>query len=200
MIGELIGQPSAMIATERAPAEDREEIRWVARAKAGDMAGVQWLLDRYRVRAVRLATHILRREGEAEDVAQEACIRAFQKLGHLKEDAGFAPWLYRTVLHVCLDRQRLRRWHSEVSAETLSDTFNHAGCLADDVERRLMVEMLLDQLSPQMRAALVLRELEGLEYEEIAQVLNIPLGTVRSRIHAARAQFRALWLDAGKEV
>lgn len=67
------------------------------------------------------------------------------------------------------------------------------------MESRLLVETLLDRLTPPMRAMLVLRELEGLEYEEIAEVLQIPIGRVRWRLHAARAQFQELWRQAAKE-
>ena len=70
---------------------------------------------------------------------------------------------------------------------------------ADQPDLRLLVEALLDRLTPRLRAALVLRELEGMEYGEIAGALRIPVGTVRSRLNAARAQFRALWSAAMRE-
>src|SRR5205823_578806 len=164
--------------------EDREEAAWVDRARAGEEAAFRWLLSRYRERAVRLAAHVLRRPDEAEDVAQEAFIRAFRNLRSFRGDGRFYTWLYQIVIRVCLDRRRLSRWTAETPTEDLP---HEAGGPLESVgaNSRLLVEALMNRLSPPMRAALVLRELEGLEYDEIAQVLGIPIGTVRSRLNAA---------------
>ncbi len=175
---------------------DPEEARWLVRARTGDAAALGWLLERYRTRTVRLAAHVLRAEADAEDVAQEAFVRAFRRLHTLRGDgASFGPWLRRIVVRLCLDR--LRRGRHEASA--LTDDDWDALAPADLADTRLLIEALLDTLSPPLRAALVLREMEGLDYDEIAHVLAVPVGTVRSRLHAARAQFRALWLDAHQE-
>lgn len=177
---------------------DREEARWVARAQAGDAAGQRWLLERYRVRMVRLAAHVLRGEADAEDVAQEAFVQAFRHLGALRGDgAGFAPWLRRIVVRRCLDHLRRPSRGREVPAEQAREQHVDDGAAGTDT--RLLVETLLDRLAPALRAALVLRECEGMGYDEIADVLRVPVGTVRSRLHAARAQFRALWLAAEQE-
>ena len=184
----------AMTALDGVDRETREEALWIARAKTGDEAAYRWLLDRYRARAVRLATHVLRRDSEAEDVAQEAFVKAFGRLSAFRGTGRFAPWLFQIVVRLCLDKKRLARWGAEVP-----DAFAPTSMIpAQDPTTRLLVSALLDQLSPPMRAALVLREMEGLDYEEIAQTLNIPVGTVRSRLNAARAQFRALW-EAAQE-
>lgn len=178
---------------------DREEERQIDRAKRGEAAAIDWLLARYRSRVVRLATHILRRPGEAEDVAQEAFVRAFRSLHTYRAEGRFYTWLYQIVVRVCLDRKRLARWSRELPLDALATNEAQAESELDAVESRLLVEALLDQLSPPMRAMLVLRELEGLEYEEIAQVLQIPLGRVRWRLHTARAQFQELWWQVAKE-
>jgi RNA polymerase sigma-70 factor (ECF subfamily) len=178
---------------------DREEERWIDRARRGDAAAIDWLLARYRRRVVRLATHILRRPGEAEDVAQEAFVRAFRSLRAYRAEGRFYTWLYQIVVRVCLDRRRLARWERELPMEALSASEAEAQPALDAVESQLLVETLLDRLKPPMRAMLVLRELEGLEYEEIAEVLQIPVGRVRWRLHAARLQFQELWLMAAKE-
>jgi RNA polymerase sigma-70 factor (ECF subfamily) len=173
-------------------AETSEEEQWILRARAGEEAAFAWLLARYRPRVVRLAAHVLRRPAEAEDVAQEAFIRAFRKIRAFRGEGRFYTWLYHIVLRVCLDRQRTARWHKEVS-DPSQDRPAPVTSPTEAVDMRLLVARLLDNLSPPMRAALVLRELEGLEYEEIAEALEIPVGTVRSRLNAARAQFRGLW-------
>lgn len=195
MIGELGRQGQALAAVDCLPREDREEASWLQRARVGDEAAYRWLLDRYRVRVVRLAAHVLRREGEAEDVAQEAFLRAFRRLPSFRGEGRFSAWLFGIVVRLCLDHRRSARWTREVpedAAPILSSS-------PDSTDTRLLVEALLDRLSPPMRAALVLREMEGLDYDEIAATLGIPVGTVRSRLHAARTQFRALWTAAQEE-
>jgi RNA polymerase sigma-70 factor (ECF subfamily) len=179
--------------------EDREEARQVVRAQSGDEAAIDWLLARYRCRVVRLATHILRHPSEAEDVAQEAFVRAFRNLRAYRAEGRFYTWLYQIVVRVCLDRRRLARWEAEKPLDTLPEPREQTDAALNAVEIRMLVETLLDQLTPPMRAMLVLRELEGLEYEEIAQVLHIPVGRVRWRLHTARAQFQELWRQAHQE-
>ncbi len=173
------------------PRELREEAAWVARARTGDEAAYRWLLEQYRGRAVRLAAHVLRRDSEAEDAAQEAFVRAFRHLPTFRGSGPFSAWLFGIVVRVCLDRMRSARWTRE-GGEVLSEPV--AADASEAVTTRVAVHALLAQLSPPLRAALVLRELEGLDYPEIAAALGIPVGTVRSRLHAARAQFRTLWL------
>lgn len=176
---------------------DREEAQWVTLAQAGDEAAFRWLLERYRRRAVRLAAHVLRQNGDAEDVAQEAFVQAFRALKNLRGNSNFGPWLFKIVVRLCLDRRRLARWRGE--ALGLDCVPEHPSLLPEGADTRLLISALLDRLSPALRAALVLREVEGFEYEEIARMLDIPVGTVRSRLNAARGQFRVLWVAAHGE-
>jgi RNA polymerase sigma-70 factor (ECF subfamily) len=181
--------------------DDREEAAWLARARDGEEAAYRWLLARYRQRVVRLAAHVLRRPEDAEDAAQEAFLRAFRSLRAFRGEASFSTWLYRITLRTCADRQRRADWRAEFTAAEVRPPTEGAGAGGlDGVDLRVLVAALLDRLSPPMRAALALREVEGLEYEEIARVLEIPVGTVRSRLSAARAQFRKLWNAAMSEV
>src|SRR5258708_11078642 len=119
---------------------DRGEERQIARARRGDAAAIDWLLARYRSRVVRLATHILRRPGEAEDVAQEAFVRAFRSLHTYRAEGRFYTWLYQIVVRVCLDRRRLARWNSELPLDTLSASEAEAEPSLDSVESRLPVQ------------------------------------------------------------
>ncbi len=179
---------------EGAPAaessERREERAWLDRCVLGDERAIRWVLDRYRERVVRLASHVLHNSREAEDVAQDAFIKAFRQIAQFRGDSGFYAWLYRIVINLCLDRMRRKSVTSEMPFE---ETIAHFVASSPDVEQRLSVTQVLDSLTPPMRAALVLREMEGLEYSEIAAVLNIPVGTVRSRLNTAREQFRRRW-------
>ena len=173
--------------------DEREEAHWISRARTGDEAAYRWLLGQYRTRVVRLAAHVLRSDGDAEDVAQEAFLKAFRCLPGFRATGPFSSWLFSITVRLCLDRRRSVRWGQEVFEDAAS------AVPANSSDTRLLIEALLDRLTPPMRAALVLRELEGLEYEEIAETLQIPVGTVRSRLHSARAQFRELWNAALEE-
>ena len=181
-----------------AEADERaDERQWLDRCAAGEERAVRWVLNRYRDRVIRLATHVLRSPREAEDVAQEAFIKAFRQIDNFRGDSGFYAWLYRIVVNLCLDRMRRKCSSSEMPLEE-----GLLPCIAahsPDVDRRLAVEQILDTLTPPMRAALVLREVEGMEYSEIAVVLQIPVGTVRSRLNTAREQFRRRWSAAEEE-
>ena len=177
---------------------DLVEADWIARARAGDLEACGRLLDRYRERAVRLASHVLGRPSEAEDAAQEAFVRAFRHIRTYRGDSRFYTWLYHIVVRVCIERQRRARWKAETPLEegwALHTLVDRSG----ESEARLLVEALMEQLTPPLRATLVLRELDGLEYEEIAKVLDVPVGTVRSRLNSARAQFRKLYESTQRE-
>lgn len=186
---------NAAVSARRPSLEDIEEDRFLVRARIGDAEALTWLLNRHRARALRLANHVLRRPDEAEDAAQEAFIRAFRSIRSFRGECRFSTWLLRIVVRVCLDRRRRKRWDAE---GPLDEAFT-AAAPGPSPDARMLVEALLDRLSPPMRAALVLREIEGLEYEEIAATLNIPVGTVRSRLNTARARFREMWLRIQEE-
>jgi len=181
------------------PAEDREEARQIALAQSGNDSAIDWLLAKYRRRVVRLAAHILRRPGDAEDAAQEAFIRAFRNLHSYRGSGRFFTWLYQIVVRVCLDMRRLSRWNAEVGIDMIADTAAGSDTGITAADSKLLVEALLDRLPPDTRATLVLRELEGLDYDEIGKVMGIPTGRVRWRLHVARAEFRKLVSEVMKE-
>lgn len=166
-----------------------QERQWVARCRAGDEAALGMLIARHRNRLLRTAANLLRDRHEAEDVSQEAFLKAFRELHKLRDDRAFSGFLYRICVRLCMDRLRLKR------AETAEfDSIEpHQG---GTVENRIVIEKLLAQLPAELRATLVLREMEQLSYEEVATVMNVPIGTVRSRLHTARERFRKLWVEA----
>jgi RNA polymerase sigma-70 factor (ECF subfamily) len=183
------------MATPVADGNEVEESRWIARAATGEESAFRWLLSRYRTAVVRLASHILGRPDEAEDVAQETFIRAFRGLRSFRGDSRFTTWLFHIAVRVCSERRRRKWWDTEAPL----DDAEPAPSGADAADTRLLVASLLNRISPASRAVLVLREVDGLEYEEIARVMNVPVGTVRSRLHAARGRFRQMWTDALRE-
>ena len=165
------------------------ERQWVGRCREGDEVAMRHLIDRHRNRLVRTATNLLRDRYEAEDVAQEAFLKAFREVHKLREDRAFAGYLYRICVRLCMDRLRLKR--AEVAEfDTVQPSEGR------NIENRVVVEKLLSMLTPDLRATLVLREMEQLSYEEVAEVMRVPVGTVRSRLHTARERFRKLWIEA----
>ena len=169
-----------------------QERQFVARCRRGDEAALTWLISRHRTRLIRTATNLLRDRHEAEDVAQEAFLKAFREIGKLREDRAFAGYLYRICVRLCMDRLRLKR--AELVEFDSSEP--HEG---GNVENRVLIEKLLALLPAELRTTLVLREIEQLSYEEVAEMMHVPLGTVRSRLHTARERFRKLWVEAMAE-
>ncbi|MCX7799394.1 MAG: sigma-70 family RNA polymerase sigma factor [Fimbriimonadales bacterium] len=165
------------------------EAQWVLRAREGHEQSMRLLIERHRNRLVRTASNILRDANEAEDVTQEAFLKAFRELDRLRDDQAFSGYVYRICVRLCMDRLRARRAEpSEFEAVTEDQ--------GENIENRVVIERLLDRLPYDLRTTLVLREVEQLSYDEIAEAMRVPVGTVRSRLHAARERFRALWMEA----
>jgi RNA polymerase sigma-70 factor (ECF subfamily) len=151
-------------------------------------------------RAYSYAARMLRRTAEAQDVAQEALVRLWQHRHRVdRETAHF--WLRRTVHNLCIDRIRRRRSNPEVDAElkeTISaDQRGGPGRLAESAELGRVIERALARLPARDRAVLILREIDGLPYAEIARILDVPLGTLKARLHRAREQLRTKLIRAG---
>jgi RNA polymerase sigma-70 factor (ECF subfamily) len=166
-----------------------EDAQYVSRCRIGDETAMRVLIERHRRKLVRIAANSLRDTYEAEDVAQEAFLKAFRELRKLRDDRAFAGFLYRICIRLCLDRLRSRRPEPAIVDKPLPSG-------GSQIETRILVSSLLEHLTPDLRLTLVLREMEQLSYDEIAEVMDVPVGTVRSRLHTARERFRTLWLEA----
>ncbi len=166
-----------------------DELAWVARCRKGDEAALSLLVQRHRNRLVRTATNLLRDRHEAEDVSQEAFLKAFRELHRLRDDRAFSGFLYRICVRLCMDRLRLKR----AEPAEFDSVQEHEG---GSIENRVVIERILNQLPADLRTTIVLREIEQLSYEEVAEAMRVPIGTVRSRLHSARERFRKLWLEA----
>lgn len=169
-----------------------EDLSLVARIRAGDTDAMNAMVARHRQRLNRVAANVLRDRHEGEDVAQEAFLKAFREISKLRDDKAFSGFIYRICVRLCMDRLRSRKPEGEIIE--CGDGTN-----GSKVETKILVEKLLEFLSPELRMTLVLREMEQLSYDEVADAMNVPVGTVRSRLHAARERFRAIYLDATKE-
>lgn len=178
---------------------DREvDQQLVERAQKGDKHAFELLVAKYQRRLGRLISRFVRDSAEAEDVTQEAFIKAYRALPAFRGESAFYTWLYRiginTAKNYLLSLGRRPPTTTQFDAEE-SEDFEGASQLQDvsTPENELMSKQVVDvvnsslqQLPDDLRTALTLREIEGLSYEEIAEVMNCPIGTVRSRIFRAR--------------
>ena len=177
--------------------DDREAVR---RVQAGDTEAFEPLVEKYKRKVFRLAYQVLRDQEEALDVAQEAFVKAFRALPAFKGDSAFYTWLFRITMNVALDRKRQRATRAKsLGAEdvppeewerTATSTDPDPEDVATGAERRERIRKGLDSLSEHHRAIIILSDIEGLQYREIAEVLGIPMGTVMSRLHHARKRLR----------
>lgn len=176
------------------------EMAVIARCQAGDREAFGILLDRYRDRVVNLAFQLLRQRDAAEDVAQEAFTQAFSSIRSFRGESQMFTWLYRITVNLCLQRQRRARPCEPLEEHNEIERANADAQIEDQVVTRMMVEQTLDRLSEPLRMVLILREMHDLSYEEVAAVLRIPVGTVRSRLNEARRKFREAWFQAEMEL
>ena len=178
---------------------DREvDQQLVERAQRGDKRAFELLVIKYQRKLARLLSRLVRDPAEAEDVAQEAFIKAYRALPSFRGDSAFYTWLYRIAINtaknylVALGRRAptTTGFDNEEAegfedAEQLRDS-NTPESELEGKEIAATVNRAMDALPADLRTAITLREIEGLSYEEIANVMNCPVGTVRSRIFRAR--------------
>jgi RNA polymerase sigma-70 factor (ECF subfamily) len=161
----------------------------VARAQAGDRGALDDLLRRHHDRVHALCRRITGNDADALDATQEALIAIVRGLGRFDGRAAFGTWAYRIATNACLDELRRRRRRPEPGLPDLDrrDAGDDGPGLERTVTDRVTVDAALAALPPDFRAAVVLRDVCRLDYGEIAEVLDIPPGTVRSRIARGRA-------------
>ena len=190
----MAADPQPPVEGARIPAGDEAEL--VARSLAGDRVAFGILVERYAAQARRVARAVLEDPDDADDAAQDAFLSALVKLAQYDPRRPFGPWLMRIVANAATDRRRRRRVRR---TEPLDPGFVGGGPRPDaEAERAALGERLrtaLDTLTPRRRLAVVLFDVEGYGHGEIAQILGIPEGTVRSEVFHARRQLRAQLQD-----
>jgi len=170
----------------------------VERAQAGDKHAFELLVVKYQRKVVRLLSRFIRDQSEVEDVAQEALIKAYRALPAFRGDSAFYTWLYRIAVNTAKNhlvaQGRRAPTSTEFDAEE-AEGFEDAGQLRDihtpesllqSKQTGETINAAMEALPDELRSAIVLREIEGLSYEEIAEAMSCPIGTVRSRIFRAR--------------
>jgi RNA polymerase sigma-70 factor (ECF subfamily) len=179
---------------------DVEEAEWVRRSCSGDTQAFGRLVERYQSRLLNAVTRTVGRRAEAEDIVQEAFVRAFEAIDRFRQRSTFYTWLYRIAFNLVASMHRQRRYRSgppggppaePVRVEELeaADTANPEAQVEVNEQRR-RVQQAISELPETFRLALVLREIEGMNYGEIGEVLRVPVGTVKSRIYRARMDLR----------
>jgi len=164
----------------------------IHKIQGGDRLAFNQLVLKYRNRVMGIASRMLGDRIEAEDLAQDVFVKVYLALPKFQGEALFTTWLYRITANSCLNRRRGSRAAIQASDRaddpepTLSDPSSNPHDLLEQKELKLSLEKAIQSLPEEQRVVLILRDLQGLSYEAIADSLGLELGTVRSRLHRAR--------------
>lgn len=180
----------------------------VERLRGGDTTALETLMDRYASRVYRLAYGITRNEADAEEVVQDVFLTLFQKIHTFEGRAALGSWIYRVATNAALIKRRGKRTEREVPLDSRLPTFLADGHMAGEAahlmadwsktpeeellsqETRAILHHAIDALPDQYRAVLILRDVEGLSNEEVAEVMDDSVAAVKSRVHRARMALR----------
>lgn len=181
---------------------DLKERDLIRRAKQGDMLAFEELILKHEKIVYNLALRMMNHSEDARDISQEVFLKAYRSLSNFDERSAFSTWLYRITHNTCIDEMRKRKGKQSFSLE--EELENEEGSMqrqiADEgdtpeesllrAEQKNEILQALDNLSEEHKAAIVLRDVKGLSYEEIAEILEVTLGTVKSRISRGRNQLK----------
>ena len=181
------------------PLDDTELIELI---RSGSTHHFAVLVERHQNRIFQFVLALLRNRQDAEDVAQEAFVGAFRKLDSFEGRSSFFTWLRRLAYNACIDH--LRKKKSRKSDLSTPDTSYLVASQSANPMNRLeeretidAVRSAIDQLPEEQRSIVCMRDIDGMDYSEIASVLDIPIGTVRSRLHRARLELKSIFERAG---
>ncbi len=183
-----------------------EEESWVSRARAGDQAAFESIVQRYQRQIYAYVYRMMGNPDDAADLTQECFIRAYRSLARTSEDLNMSAWLHRIASNACLDvlrrRQRIRwlPWDMPKHEHLLEDSgADDPHRNAESVESSSIVQLTLNRMTPRNRAALILREYEGLSCDEIGEVLGISRSASKSVLFRGREEFRKIYAELGGE-
>ncbi len=159
------------------------------------------LVSRYQARLYNAAIRLVDNPEDAADVVQDAFLNAYQSLRSFKGDAEFFTWLYRIAFNVAISLKRKKRAVVSLDAQGSGEhslepddpsEYTRPGALLERTEDEAQLHAAMERLSDEHRNVLLMKDIEGMKYEEIAEVLGVPIGTIRSRLHRARLDLRNL--------
>ncbi len=165
------------------------DLEAIARCLAGEQQAFAGLVERHKSVVFSLACHLVNNATEAEDIAQEAFVKAYLSLASFRQECSFRNWLCQITNHLCIDRLRARRAEQKWRVEGEFPEPAHRGH-AEALVTQEEVRMALGRLPAHLRAAVVLRHLQELSYEEMAEILRLPLGTVKTHLRRGRAALK----------
>jgi RNA polymerase sigma-70 factor (ECF subfamily) len=192
-------EPAAML--------PEDELKLIERCQNGDTSAFNELVTRYRQRAFAMIYHMVRNEQDAWDLTQDGFLKAWKSINRFRGQSSFYTWLYRILTNITIDWLRKKQIESgaELNDEVDLDvapgavTVPHQevapGSALTDKEIRARIDEAIARLSPEHRAVVVLREIDGLEYQEIADHIGCSLGTVMSRLFYARKKLQSMLKD-----
>lgn len=188
----------------------KEEAVWVDKAKAGDQDAFRHLVESNQGRLFALAVGMLRNRDAAMDAVQDTFIKAYRKLDAFEGNSAFSTWIYRICVNLCIDVKRAQARRKTGSLEEVGDVEASGGGIygtvgviptstgsdpsanAENRELGAQLDIAMSELSNDHRAVLLLREIEGMSYDEISETLDIPRGTVMSRLFHARRKMQEI--------
>jgi RNA polymerase sigma-70 factor (ECF subfamily) len=166
----------------------------IRQAMTGDKVSFGKLVFRYKQHIVNIAFGIIGNPHDAEEIAQEAFLKAYLSIHQLTTEAAFYRWLVRITTNLSIDKKNVNAKQTTQSVEEVGVFLDALQYMPESIleqkENQQLILNGLEQLTVEQRTVIVLRELQGFTYEEIADILDIPLGTVKSRINTARLHFR----------
>lgn len=172
---------------------DWDEQQLILRAQRGDTSAFAWLIKKYKTKAIRLIGNLVKDTHLTEDVFQEVLIRTYRGLPGFRGDSAFYTWFYQVTLNTTkshlIIHNRQEKLHSGLCyllAQELVDDVNTPECLLHSKQSLYVLGGLMQAFSEEIRGTLLLREVDGLNYDEIASRMQCPVGTVRSRIFRGR--------------
>jgi len=177
-----------------------DDHRLIADCLQGNTAAFGELVRRYQDRLYHTVFRMVDNAEDALDVVQEAFLNAYQSLDSFKGDALFFTWLYRIAVNTAISMKRKQRVvlsidgrNGEPGIEPLDPSeINRPGHALEQAEQERRIHQALNRLSPEHRTVLVMKDMEGQKYETMADILGVPIGTIRSRLHRARLELRLL--------
>lgn len=173
--------------------EPDHERELVERCRRGEVGAFEELVDRYKSLVFAMIMRTLPDRSQAEDLAQDVFLRIHRGLPYFRGEARLSTWIYRIVVNVCM--QDRRRGPSSISLDDANArvaTPTAADRHADDLELRDRLEKAIAQLPAQYRLLIAAHYLRGVQYEDLAEAMNLPLGTVKTQLHRAKKQLRML--------
>ncbi len=205
--------PSSKPVPTEAEVAGLNDLELVAKSQVGDTSAFNELVTRYRTRAFSMIYHMVRNEQDAWDLAQDGFLKAWKSIGRFRGQSSFYTWLYRILMNVAIDWLRRKKIeggtefddqiglrHIAPGAPTAPREEMQPAERLSDREIRGRIDAAIAKLSPDHRTAIVMREIDGLEYSEIAEQMGCSIGTVMSRLFYARKKLQTLLKDVYESI